>query len=190
MTGNGGNATALKGRLLVASPSLGDPNFNRTVVLVLEHGEDGAIGVVLNRPTGTDLGDPLPGWNRLAAEPSVVFAGGPVAPEAAICLAQSWPDEAVEAYEPVVGTLGILDLSVDPGDVSLALQAIRVFVGYAGWSAGQLEDEIEVGAWFVVDAQPGDALSADPEDLWPTVLRRQQGRLAMFANFPANPSMN
>lgn len=181
---------SLRGRLLVASPSLGDPNFERTVVLILEHNEDGALGIVLNRPTGTDLAEPLPGWHRLAAEPAVVFVGGPVSPNAAICLAQSWPDEFVEAYEPLLGTLGTVDLSINPDDVSSALQAVRVFVGYAGWGGGQLEDEIEAGAWFVVDALPDDPLSADPGSLWETVLRRQPGTLAMYANYPPNPVMN
>jgi putative transcriptional regulator len=120
----------------------------------------------------------------------VVFVGGPVSPDAAICLARSWPDERLEANEPVVGPLGTLDLSIDPDDVSPALQAIRVFVGYAGWGAGQLEGEIAAGAWFVVDANPDDAMSGDPESLWRAVLRRQRGRLAMFANFPPNPAMN
>jgi putative transcriptional regulator len=180
----------LKGRLLVATPALGDPNFDRTVVLVLEHNEDGAIGVVLNRPTATDVAEPLPGWHRLAADPPVVFVGGPVAPDAAICLVRSWPDESVEAYQPLIDSLGTVDLSIDPDEVSSALQAVRVFVGYAGWSSGQLEDEIQAGAWFVVDAVPEDALSSDPDRLWEAVLRRQRGRLAMFANFPPNPTFN
>ncbi|MGH9224421.1 MAG: YqgE/AlgH family protein [Acidimicrobiales bacterium] len=180
----------MKGRLLVASPSLGDPNFDGTVVLLLEHGDEGAVGVVLNRPTGTDVADPLPGWHRLAADPPVVFVGGPVSPDAAVCLARSWPDEAVEAYEPLFDSLGTLDLSVDPDEVASAVQGIRVFIGYAGWGAGQLEGEIGAGAWFVVDARPDDALSSEPQELWQFVLRRQRGKLAMFANFPPNPSLN
>lgn len=180
----------LKGRLLVATPSLGDPNFEHAVILLLEHGEDGAVGVVLNRPTGTDLADPLPGWSRLAAEPPVVFVGGPVSPDAAICLARSWPDELLEAYEPLMDSLGTLDLSADPDEVAAGVQGVRVFVGYAGWGPGQLEGEIAAGAWWVVDASPDDALSAEPEELWRSVLRRQPGRLAMFANYPANPAMN
>lgn len=181
---------SLRGRLLVATPSLGDPNFDSTVVLVLEHGEDGAVGVVLNRPTGTDLADPLPGWHRLAAEPPVVFVGGPVSPDAAICLARSWPDEFLDAYEPLLDSLGTVDLSIDPDEVASAIQGVRVFVGYAGWGEGQLEAEIEAGAWWVVDASPDDALSSEPDGLWRAVLRRQRGRLAMFANFPSNPTMN
>jgi len=180
----------VKGRLLVATPSLGDPNFERTVVLILEHGEDGAIGVVLNRPTGTDVAGPLPGWRPLAADPPVVFAGGPVSPDAAICLARSWPDEFTDAYEPLLGALGAVDLNVDPVDVSSAVQAVRIFAGYAGWAGGQLESEIAEGAWFVVDAQAEDVLSADPLGLWQAVVRRQRGKVSFYANFPANPSMN
>ncbi len=180
----------LRGRLLVASPTLGDPNFEGSVVLVLEHGDDGAVGVVLNRPTDTDLADPLPGWHRLAATPPVVFAGGPVAPDAAICLGRSWPDERVEAFEPFDGSLGTVDLSHDPDEVATALRDVRVFAGYAGWAGGQLEAEIDAGAWFVVDAHPDDVLSPEPDELWRSVLRRQRGRLAMFANYPPNPSMN
>lgn len=181
---------SLKGRLLVASPILGDPNFDGSVVLVLEHGDDGAVGVVLNRPTGTDVAEPLPGWHRLAADPAVVFVGGPVSPDAAICLARSWPDERIDAFEPLLDSLGTVDLSIDPDEAASAIQGLRVFVGYAGWAGGQLEGEIEQGAWFVVDARPEDALSGEPDQLWQSVLRRQRGKLAMFANFPDNPALN
>lgn len=180
----------LKGRLLVATPALSDPNFARTVVLVLEHGDEGAVGVVLNRPSETEVADPLPGWQRLANDPRVLFVGGPVSPDAAICLARSWPDEEVHAYQPILDGLGTVDLSVDPDDVAGGLAAVRVFVGYAGWGAGQLEDEIEAGAWFVVNASSDDALSPEPDGLWEAVLRRQVGTLALFANFPTNPSLN
>ena len=185
-----GNVGDLQGRLLVATPVLGDPNFDHTVVLILEHAGDGAVGVVLNRPTDTEVGEPLPGWHRVAAAPQVIFVGGPVSPEAAICLGRGWPGEEAEGYRPLFGTIGTVDLSLDPSDMAPALQGIRVFVGYAGWGEGQLEQEIEDGAWFVVDAHPDDALSPEPEALWHTVLRRQGGKMAMFANFPPNPAMN
>ena len=182
--------SSLKGRLLVATPTLGDPNFDHTVVLILEHGEDGAIGVVLNRPTATELTDALPGWRRLAADPAVLFSGGPVAPDAAICLGRGWPGEQAEGYEPLFGVVGTVDLTLDADELSPVLQGIRVFVGYAGWGEDQLEEEIDAGAWFVVDSHPDDALSAQPEELWQSVLRRQRGSVAMFANFPPNPAMN
>lgn len=190
MSETGGMSADLKGRLLVATPALADPNFEHTVVLVLEHADDGAVGLVLNRPGDVPLAAPLPGWERLAAEPPMVFEGGPVSPEAAICLGRGWPGEEADGYEPLFDGLGTVNLSLEPDDVAPAVQAIRVFIGYAGWGEGQLEEEIEAGAWFVVDAQPDDALSPTPDELWRTVLRRQGGRLAMFANFPPNPVMN
>ncbi len=180
----------LKGRLLVATPALGDPNFDHTVVLILEHSDDGALGVVLNRPTAAEVADSLPLWHPVAAEPAVLFVGGPVASDAVICLGRGWPGEKTEGYEPLFGELGTVDLTVDPDALSSALQAIRVFVGYAGWGEGQLEGEIEAGAWFVVDAHPDDAWSSQPEELWQRVLKRQKGTMAMFANFPSNPAMN
>jgi putative transcriptional regulator len=180
----------LKGRLLVATPALQDPNFDHTVVLILEHSEDGTIGVVLNRPTANDLVDTIPAWHRLAAEPAVLFSGGPVSPDAAICLGRGWPGEQAEGYEPLFGTLGTVDLTLDPDVLAPTLQAIRVFVGYSGWGEGQLEDEIQSRAWWVFDSQPDDALSSRPDDLWPAVLKRQKGSVAMYANFPSNPAMN
>ncbi len=180
------------------------------MVLLLAHQEDGALGVVLNRPSDLDVDSPLPRWERLVADPAVVFVGGPVAPGAAICLArvpdssadepsrdQANGDEAgagvraeVDGWMPLVGELGTLDLERDPDDLAVNVEAIRVFAGYAGWGPGQLEDEIEAGGWFVVKAEAGDALSGDPDQLWKRVLRRQGGRLALVAAYPAEPGLN
>ncbi len=204
---------SLKARLLVANPAMPDPNFHRTVVLMLAHQDDGALGVVLNRPSDLDVDSPLPRWERLVADPPVVFVGGPVAPGAAICLARvpdlppavpgADPDTIGEVdtvgeggtdrnggWVPLVGELGTLDLERDPDDLAISVEAIRVFAGYAGWGPGQLEGEIEAGAWFVVPAEPGDALSGDPGQLWKRVLRRQGGRLALVAAYPNEPSLN
>lgn len=183
----------LKGRLLVATPQLDDPNFERTVVLVLEHGDEGALGVVLNRPSGLDLAEPLPEWARAAAHPSVVFIGGPVAPSAAVCLARLGASGGASGWAPLLGTIGpvgTLDLDSDPDEAIPRLDEIRVFAGYAGWGPGQLEAEIAGGGWFVVDADPGDPLSPAPEGLWTAVLRRQRGSLALFAGYPADPALN
>jgi putative transcriptional regulator len=184
------DAGLLKGRLLVATPALGDANFDRTVVLLLEHGDEGALGVVLNRPSVTDVDGPLPEWGALAARPPVFFVGGPVQPNAIIGLARVRSDELPDGWSPVLGPLGVIDLSRDPADVGPAVEEVRLFAGYAGWEAGQLEGEIEAGAWFVVDADMHDALSPEPDELWRAVLRRQRGTLALFAQFPPNPSMN
>lgn len=189
----------LRGRLLVANPALPDPNFDRTVVLVLAHEDEGALGLVLNRPTEMDVDSPLPRWEHLAADPRVVFVGGPVAPGAAICLARIPVSagvgaetglESPEGWAPVTGDLGTLDLEKDPDDLPVSVEAIRVFAGYAGWGAGQLEQEIEAGAWFVISPDPGDVMSGEPQSLWKRVLRRQGGDLAVLAAFPPDPRMN
>jgi putative transcriptional regulator len=199
----------LKGRLLVATPNLGDPNFERTVVLVLEHGDDGALGVVLNRPSDLDLAEPLPEWAGAAAHPPVVFIGGPVAPSAAVCLARLAAANGgrADGWEPILGPsgplsgvgsplsvregpIGMLDLDSDPDVAIPRLSDIRVFAGYAGWGSRQLESEIAAGGWFVVDADAADPLSPAPEDLWSAVLRRQRGTLALFAAYPPDASMN
>ncbi len=183
-------AGTLAGSLVVATPVIGDPNFERTVVLLLEHSEDGAFGLVLNRPTDLDLLDPLPQWYSFAAAPSVVFVGGPVEQERAIALARADADRTVVGWNQVLGRVGTLDLSFKPADVGPGLQEIRVFAGYAGWGRGQLEAEIDAGAWFVIDATPDDIMSDDPEQLWIRVLRRQPGSVALFAQYPPDPSAN
>jgi putative transcriptional regulator len=178
------------GRLIVANPVLPDANFDRTVVLVLAHEDKGALGLVLNRPSEMDVDAPLPRWERLAAEPPVVFVGGPVAPGAAICLATVANGGPAQGWTPVTGQLGTLDLEQDPDELAGTVSQIRVFAGYAGWAPGQLEAEIRSGAWFVVDAEPGDAMADDPEGLWKRVLRRQGADLAVVASFPADPTAN
>ena len=183
-------AGSLRGRLLVAMPALRDPNFDRTVTLLLEHTEEGALGLVLNRPSETELEDPLPEWGPLAAEPPVVFVGGPVALDGAIGLARASAPGDTEGWAPLFGGLGTVDLRRAPEDIEVPLERLRVFLGHAGWGPGQLEEELAEDAWVVVDAAPGDALSEDPAGLWRRVLRRQGGRLAWLANHPLDPSLN
>jgi putative transcriptional regulator len=179
-----------KGRLLVATPVLSEGIFDRSVVLVLEHDDEGALGVVLNKPSTTEVAGPLPDWARLAASPTVVFVGGPVTPEAAVCLARARGKNGAEGWTPLVGGVGSLDLSADADAVAPDIEELRVFSGYSGWSSGQLESEIEAGAWFVVDPVDDDILSGEPDSLWHRVLRRQRGRLALYAAFPADPTAN
>ncbi len=177
-------------RLLVATPELGDPNFDRTVVLLLEHTPEGAVGLVLNRPSGTDLdavGADWNGWDALAVGPPVLFVGGPVSRTAVICLARlAGPEQKAAGFQPILGDVGVVDLSEEPAGVD----SVRLFAGYSGWGAGQLEGELGAGAWFLLDALPEDALTAVPGDLWAEVLRRQGGRLALFAACPPDPSLN
>ena len=181
----------LRARLLVASPTLRDPNFDRTVVLVLESGETGAIGVVLNRPSEVPLDGAVASWAHLAVPPATVFVGGPVIDEGTVvCLARARDGHPTDAWKPFILDIGTLDLNVEPADVGVAIEEIRVFSGYAGWAAGQLEAEIEAGAWFVVEGGPVDALTTDPDGLWEAVLGRQGGIVGMFVAFPADPSLN
>ncbi|MGI8684133.1 MAG: YqgE/AlgH family protein [Acidimicrobiales bacterium] len=180
----------LTGRLLVATPILGDPNFDRTVVLLLEHSEEGAVGLVLNRPSDTDVAEPMPEWDGVASVPSVIFVGGPVSQSAVIGLARCGSTGASARWRPIGGGIGIVDLGDGPPDPATPIEALRLFAGYAGWGSRQLEAEIDAGAWWVVDAAPTDALSPEPERLWSDVLRRQRGRLAMHAFFPDDASSN
>lgn len=172
------------GTLLVASPLLADPNFDRTVVFVLQHDGDGAVGVVLNRPSGEPVETHLPEWARRLEDPPVVFVGGPVDRAVAIGLVRS-----EHPTEPTaLGGIGMVDLASDPAAGTPG--AVRVFSGYAGWGPGQAEAEMAEGAWLVVDATADDVFTQAPEDLWSAVLRRQGGRVAMLATFPTDPSMN
>jgi putative transcriptional regulator len=181
---------SLKGRLLVATPIIGDSNFDRAVVLVLEHGDDGAVGLVLNRPTEVAVLGPLPEWDELSAEPPVVFVGGPVEQQAAIALARIRDDAPTEGWVPVLDRIGTLDLDRGPDGLAGAIEEVRVFAGYAGWGSGQLEDEIALEAWFVADATSDDVLGSDPAALWSSVLRRQGGDLALLSYRPVDPSTN
>jgi putative transcriptional regulator len=186
--------STLTGRLLVASPELGDPNFVRTVVLLVDHDESGALGVVLNRPSTTDVGEILPDWHLYATPPQVVFQGGPVGRDSALALAAR-PDGKGEDGEPlgfrhVHAGIGLVDLDAPAELIAGEITVMRIFAGYAGWGTDQLEAEIDQGAWFVVDAEPHDLASTDPERLWTEVLRRQPPPLAIVATFPDDPSLN
>ena len=161
-------AVSFAGRLLVATPLIGDEPFRRTVVKLLAHTADGAFGVVLNRPSDTPAHEVLGDWGARAAAPGVVFVGGPVDSDTVVGLA---PD-------------GSVDLHADPDELPDAPDEIRLYAGQAGWGPGQLEDEIGERAWWVVDIAPDDTLTHDPDTLWERVLRRQAGLVSWFANFP------
>jgi putative transcriptional regulator len=180
------------GSLLIAAPTMGDPNFARTIVLLLDTGESGALGVVLNRPTELDVADVLEPWAALVAGPRVLFQGGPVETDAALAVATvaAAEDDEPVGWRRVFGSTGLVDLDAPVELLSSAVSALRIFAGYAGWGAGQLEAEIGEGAWYVVPAEPQDPFLDDPERLWGQVLRRQGGQLAMLATMPAEPGLN
>ncbi|MBB1252495.1 YqgE/AlgH family protein [Streptomyces alkaliterrae] len=182
--------TSLTGRLLVATPALSDPNFDRAVVLLLDHDEDGSLGVVLNRPTPVDVEDILEPWAEFAGTPSVVFQGGPVSLDAALGVAVIPGEHGPLGWRRVHGAIGLVDLEAPPEVLAAELGSLRIFAGYAGWGPGQLEDELSEGAWYVVESEPGDVSSPDPEKLWRAVLRRQRNELAMVATYPDDPSLN
>jgi putative transcriptional regulator len=187
----GRSMESMTGRLLVATPVLKDPNFDRTVVLLVAHEPGGALGVVLNRATEVPVSDVLGAWGTLAGEPAVVFEGGPVQPDTAICLARTRTSaQRMVGFHQVSGSVGTIDLSMDPERVRDGILGVRVFAGYSGWSAGQLEEEINEGSWFVLDALPGDPFVPRPDDLWAMVLRRQGGMMAAVAHFPPDVSLN
>ncbi|HVN50793.1 MAG TPA: YqgE/AlgH family protein [Acidimicrobiales bacterium] len=180
-------SASFTGRLLIAGPSLGDANFDRTIVYVLEHGPEGALGVIVNRPSDFPVGDALPLWTGAVGRPAVVFSGGPV--EAGVALGLARVRDALDCpgWSGVDGTIGSVDLSMDPDSIAAGVEVARVFVGYAGWGAGQLDDEVGGGAWLVVEAEPDDLFTAEPEHLWGEVLRRDSAKRAMTGS---NPSWN
>ncbi len=181
------------GTLLVAGPGLTDPNFSRTVVYVIEHRQQGTLGVVLNRPSDVALRDVLPGWAPFATRPGSVFLGGPVESEVVLCLAAIRTGQDPNRLRGVIGVRGPVarvDLDGDPAGLGPRLRGLRVFAGYAGWDAGQLAGEIRRGDWFVVPALPDDVLNGHHDHLWSRVLRRQGAPLALLATYPADVRHN
>jgi putative transcriptional regulator len=182
--------SSLTGRLLVASPTLDDPNFIRSVIFLLDHDDDGALGVVLNRPSEVAASEALPGWAQVASEPAVLHVGGPVTPQVVVCLGRAKSGVSPDGWTPLAGGVGAVDLERSPDDVAASLDALRLFAGYAGWGPGQLETELRLGGWLVVAAEPDDAFTASPGTLWSRVLRRQGGELAMMHTMPIDPTQN
>jgi putative transcriptional regulator len=180
---------ALAGRLLVATPLLNDPNFARTAIFVAEHTPDGALGVVLNRPSQTDVAEVLPLWQDAVSSPAVVFVGGPVSPEGALALGRVG-GQPPDGFQSVVDGFGVVDLDGDPALLAPLLAGLRVFAGYSGWGPGQLDSEVEEGAWYVLTGAPDDVFCSRPDVLWRDILRRQGGDLALVSTFPADPTLN
>jgi putative transcriptional regulator len=178
---------SLQGHLLIAGPGLVDPNFWRTVVLVGEHSDEGALGVVLNRSSETSVEEAVPELAVLAEGMGAVHVGGPVQPSAVVVLADfAEPDDAGAL---VLDSVGFLPSDVEPESLG-ELRRARVYVGYAGWGPGQLDDELEEGSWIVEPAVPDDVFTNDPEGLWSAVLRRKGGPFSVLASMPPDPSQN
>ena len=178
-----------RGKLLVAAPSLVDPNFRQTVLLMLEHGSEGALGVVLNRPSELPVKGAIDEWAPAVSEPRVVFVGGPVSQSSVIALASVALDDVDDHWSQVVGRIGTIDLEKNPDDIG-GLDEVRIFAGYAAWAPGQLEAELAENAWFVLDHAGADPFVEDPDELWWEVFARQDGELNRLRLYPRNPTDN
>ncbi len=178
----------------MATPALEDPNFHHTVLVMLAFSAaEGALAVVLNRPNEVPVDVILPGWGDLASAPSSLFVGGPVGRDSLIGLAERKDGVAQleDGFSAVAeGRLGTVDLHRQPYEMAPGVARLRIFTGHSGWAAGQLEGELAAGGWLVLPRTDDDVFTADPDGLWKRVLRRQGGRIAMYANAPPNLSMN
>ncbi|MDO5710939.1 MAG: YqgE/AlgH family protein [Micrococcales bacterium] len=191
---------SLAGRLLVAAPRTGGEIFRRSVVLILHHDEAGAHGLVLNKPIPAPVSRVLPVWQEHVSEPAQLFQGGPVGLDTALGLVTVPGESAANRDDPrareplgirlLFGSVGVVDLDTPPEVVVPAVAGMRVFAGYSGWGAGQLEDELADGGWYVVAPEVGDVFTGRPEGLWERVLRRQPGPLAWVATYPEDPTQN
>ena len=179
---------SLRGKLLVASPALVDPNFARSVVLITEHTDDGAMGIVLNRPSDALVSDVVPQLADVAGEEAAIHVGGPVQPSALVVLAEFSDPEA--AAWIVVADVGFASAEVEMGDLARAVRRARVYAGYSGWGAGQLEGEMEVDSWIIEPPMPAELFPEDSEGLWSDVLARKGGQYALIARMPEDPSVN
>ena len=179
---------SLRGKLLVASPALVDPNFARTVVLITEHNEDGAMGIVLDRPSDMVIEEVVPQLADVAGADAPVYVGGPVQPTALVVLAEFSDPEA--AAWIVTADVGFASADFDTEDLVSAVRRARVYAGYSGWGAGQLEAEMEVDSWIVEPPLPRELFPDDPERLWRDVLARKGGQYALVAKMPDDPSLN
>ena len=182
--------TSLAGTLLVATPRIGESIFRRSVVLLLHHDDQGAHGVVLNRPLGVSVDRVLEGWSPHLSEPRELFQGGPVALDTALGLSWLPGPETPPCVHRLFGPVGVVDLDADPAEVARHVGGLRIYAGYSGWGAGQLEGELAEDSWYVVERETTDVFGEQTGQLWRRVLRRQRGRLAFVAHYPDDPERN
>jgi putative transcriptional regulator len=179
---------SLRGKLLIASPALVDPNFARTVVFLTEHNTEGALGIVLNRPADASVGEVVPQLTEVAPAGDPVYVGGPVQPQALVVLAE-FSDPSVAAWI-VVADVGFVSAGADTDQLAASTRRGRVYAGYSGWGDGQLEAELEADSWIVEPPMPAELFPEDPESLWSDVLARKGGQYGLIARMPEDPSVN
>lgn len=188
-----GEQVVRAGTLLVSSTDLAEPTFRRTVVYIIEHNDAGTLGVVLNRPSDTAVHDVLPQWSQACAAPRTLFIGGPVKRDAALCLGTVRVGASitgVPGLRRVDGRVVLVDLDADPDRIGALVEGIRIFAGYAGWTFGQLEGELDNDDWVVVSALPSDPITSRRGDMWADVLRRQPLPLSLLATHPIELERN
>ena len=179
---------SLKGQVLIASPSIFDPNFRQAVVLIAEHDQSGAMGVILNRPSQASVGDVAPALTSLPGLEDTVYVGGPVEETSLIVLAQF--DEPAAAALTVMGDIGFVAVGAGLDEIADTIRRARAFAGHSGWAPGQLELELEREDWIVEPASYDDVFAPRARELWPAVLQRKGGRFAVLARIPFDPSVN
>ena len=179
---------SVRGQLLIAGPSLLDPNFWRTVVLMIEHTDEGALGLVLNRPSETTVGEAVPQLDELVDADDQLFIGGPVQPSSVIVLAEF--EDATDAALIAFENIGVIGTGSSPDSLAAGVRTGRAFVGHAGWGPGQVDSELERGDWILEPARRHDAFSGAPQELWSDVLTRKGGSYALIARMPPDPSVN
>jgi putative transcriptional regulator len=187
-------ARTLTGSLLVATPMLDEPPFRRSVVLMLDHDEDGALGVVVNQAADLAVERVLSAWSAAVSAPGVLFVGGPVGTDSALAVAELTPgttgSDDLPGWRACFGRIGLVDLDAPPALLEGALARMRIFAGYAGWGSSQLEGEIADGAWYVVESESDDVFNLEPAGLWRRVLRRQRDEMAFVSTYPDDPMHN
>ena len=180
---------SLRGKLLIASPALIDPNFHRTVILIAEHTQEGAMGLVLNRPAETLVADVVPDLSELAEDEAPVYYGGPVASDSVIVLAEF--DDPTVAGVLLDDDLGFVSSeSNELGDLGRGVRRARIYAGHSGWGPGQLEGELEDDSWIIEPPQREEIFAGDSEGLWSAVLRRKGREYALLSTMPPDPSVN
>lgn len=184
--GNDVGVDSLRGKLLISNGGLFDPNFRHTVVLMVEHNEEGALGLVLNRPAQITVSEAVPELAILVTPEDHLYVGGPVQPSAAVVLAEF--GEPRGATEPLVGKISVVG-ELNPTAVE-EIHRARVFGGYSGWGPGQVEEEIARDDWIVSAALEEDVFTEDPQHLWKVVLERKGPPFTMLSTMPFDPSTN